>query len=157
MTKTKEQIISDQESIGNIQITCGEWFDITGHGVIHLEIEGEHLYFKPKPEDKRVFEDKYLNKLKLCAYARNVASLPNRTITEFSWFVNECIFGELKDSKFNPKDNEMEKWIDAFYEYCKVTYEVTEEELQQQAIKEAERQGLWNTTTGVSHSAGVSE
>lgn len=103
--KTKQQIIKDQESIGNIQTTRDEWGTLDGEGecVIKVYAEKEILYFKPKPEYKRVFEDN------------------NRKFT-----IDED--GILIESK-NISEN-----------YITISESLP---LLLEAIKEAERQGLW--------------
>jgi hypothetical protein len=115
--KTKEQIIKDQESIGNIQITGSEYDDTSENGVMKIFFkDGGWLYFKPKPEDKRVFEN-----------------------NSFRIKIMPCGM-EIYD-KYEAQNIELNVSIPLLLE----------------SIKEAERQGLWNTTTGVSHSDGVSE
>jgi hypothetical protein len=57
--KSKSQIIKDQESIGNIQITYDEYMELDKVGEFFIRHNGESLFFKPKPEDKRVFEDNF--------------------------------------------------------------------------------------------------
>jgi len=117
MTKDKATIIKDQESIGNIQITYEEWIKISDEGEISIHCSDEYLYFKPKPEDRRVFEnDTYQIVIK-----ENGMEIMEKRLEEYMHF---------------DKGKSLE--------------------LLKQAIKEAERQGLWNTD-GVSHSDGASE
>jgi hypothetical protein len=108
--KTKDQIIKDQESIGNIQITSEEYFGKTEE-CVDVWTGAEHIYFKPKPEDKRVFE-------------------------------NETYIIEINNNGLNIHDKE----INQVFNFAK-TLSLP---LLLEAIKEAERQGLWNTD-GVNH------
>lgn len=77
-----------------------------------------------------------LEKLKKCCYLRGLnQSLIHRTIHEFDWFCSAVIWGENSDipeeREVHEKykyfhyngDTTLEKWIDAFYEYCKEEYE----------------------------------
>ena len=111
MTKTKEQIIKDQESIGNIQITRDEYGSLNVEGEFMIWTKTGCLYFKPKPEDKRVFE-----KIKT-------------TI----------------DQLYNMREGVREYHLESDEEFAENFYKdmskvITELE---EAIKEAERQGLW--------------
>ena len=112
MTKDKNQIIKDQESIGNIQITSDEynkaWLD---SGVFAIALNSiEFLYFKPKTEDKRVFENEIL---------KIIDKIENET--------KQKILGNLLDMN-------TQCWNAGILEVCIKL---------KQAIKEAERQGLW--------------
>ena len=102
--KTKDQIIKDQESIGNIQITEEEYSTLKNVGELVVCYEDDYyLYFKPKPEDKRVFE-------------------------------NGDILIKLDNSGMLLDDTQ----------HCSMLYlNKKDVELILEAIKEAERQGLW--------------
>jgi hypothetical protein len=60
-----------------------------------------------------------------CAQLRNVGSVPHRTVKEFSWFIEECLYGQLKEEYGRKiedlsehKDNPLRKWGLLFYDYC---------------------------------------
>ena len=104
--KSKETIIKDQESIGNIQTNRDEWGTLDGEGECVIKVYGEKeiLYFKPKPEDKRVFEDTDY-KIKI---DKNIIGIYDKQLKHHMTFMKEYSLPLLLE-----------------------------------AIKEAERQGLW--------------
>ncbi len=59
-----------------------------------------------------------------CAILRNVAMLPHRIVKEFSWFIEECRHGQLREeykekiSSFNRRENPLRMWGLLFYDYC---------------------------------------
>ena len=70
MKKSKQEIIKDQESIGNIQITRDEYGSLNVEGEFMIWTKTGCLYFKPKPEDKRVFENESKLILDACCGSR---------------------------------------------------------------------------------------
>ena len=68
-------------------------------------------------------KEQFLNKLEFCAYARNVSNLPHRTLKEFSWFIDECIWGKFKN-KYKNFTCEWDNMIDCFVEYCEEEYKL---------------------------------
>lgn len=66
-------------------------------------------------------KDDFLNKLKFCAYARNVAFLPHRTLKEFSWFIDGCIWGQFQ-KKYPHFTTDWDVMIDTFVKYCEEEY-----------------------------------
>lgn len=71
-----------------------------------------------------------------CAYLRNVAMVPHRTLHEFDWFVQSVIFGgkypeeEALKEKYNSRrptydldsQTQFERWGELFLEYCEEEY-----------------------------------
>lgn len=64
-----------------------------------------------------------------CAMLRGVDNVSHRSLHEFDWFVQECIFGSLK-GKYEGKKKELPEWGKRplrnwallFYEYCLEEY-----------------------------------
>jgi len=75
--------------------------------------------------EKRDMKDKPLEEiLHECAMMRGVQNVQHRILREFGWFVNECVFGELREKyrsrmKFinNTGPDALQKWGILFYDY----------------------------------------
>ena len=101
-------------------------------------------------EIREIEKETFLSKLKFCSYARNIPYLPHRTLKEFDWFIDECIFGKFKN-KYPNFTSEWDNMINHFVKYCEIEYNLRYKEWKKQKAKQIAERNEFKGGCGKTH------